>query len=76
MQVPFELPLTHGLRSKKRWEPATMYRLSKTNPEQQPIPRIQDILNGLGGNKWFTVLDQGKAYHQGLMAEVAPLLHF
>ena len=41
----------------------------KTYPERQPIPRIQDILNGLGGNKWFTVLDQGKAYHQGFMAE-------
>ena len=41
----------------------------KTFPERQPIPRIQDILNGLGGNKWFTVLDQGKAYHQGFMAE-------
>ena len=35
----------------------------KTYPERQPIPRIQDILNGLGGNQWFTVLDQGKAYH-------------
>ena len=41
----------------------------KTFPERQPIPWIQDILNGLGGNKWFTVLDQGKAYHQGFMAE-------
>ena len=41
----------------------------KAYPERQPIPRIQDILNGLGGNKWFTVLDQGKAYHQGFMAE-------
>ena len=41
----------------------------KTYPERQPIPRIQDILNGLDGNKWFTVLDQGKAYHQGFMAE-------
>ena len=25
----------------------------KTYPEQQMIPRIQDILNGLGSNKWF-----------------------
>ena len=49
----------------------------KTYPERQPIPRIQDILNGLGGNKWFTVLDQGKAYHQGFMAEESrPLTAF
>ena len=49
----------------------------KTYPERQLIPRIQDILNGLGGNKWFTVLDQGKAYHQGFMAEESrPLTAF
>ena len=49
----------------------------KTYPERQPIPRIQDILNGLGGNKWFTVLDQGEAYHQGFMAEESrPLTAF
>ena len=30
---------------------------------------MQDILNTLGGKSWFTVLDQGKAYHQGFMAE-------
>ena len=49
----------------------------KTYPERQPIPRIQDILNGLGGNKGFTVLDQGKAYRQGFMAEESrPLTAF
>ena len=49
----------------------------KTYPERQPIPWIQDILNGLGGNQWFTVLDQGKAYHQGFVAEASrPLTAF
>ena len=49
----------------------------KTYSERQPIPRIQDILNGLGGSKWFTVLDQSKAYHQGFMAdESRPLTAF
>ena len=35
----------------------------------QPIPRIQDILDTLGGKKWFTTLDMAKAYHQGYIAE-------
>ena len=41
----------------------------KTIPDRQPIPKVQDILNTLGGISWFTVLDQSKAYHQGFMAE-------
>lgn len=41
----------------------------KTLPDRQPIPRVQDIMDGLGGNSWFSLLDQGKAYHQGLMAK-------
>ena len=41
----------------------------KTIPGRQPIPKVQDILNDLGGKSWFTVLDQDKAYHQGFMAE-------
>lgn len=41
----------------------------KTFPDRHPIPRIQEILDGLGGNAWFTVLDQGKAYHQGSISE-------
>ena len=68
---------------KKKWEPATVLCIDycelnkKTYPERQPIPRIQDILNGLGGTKWFTVLDQRKAYHQGFMAgESRPLTAF
>ncbi|KAL0185703.1 hypothetical protein M9458_019063, partial [Cirrhinus mrigala] len=40
----------------------------KTLPDRQPIPRVQDILDSLGGNAWFSVLDQGKAYHQGFMS--------
>ncbi len=36
---------------------------------RQPIPRIQDSLNTLRGNEWFTLLDQGKAYHQGYVRE-------
>lgn len=31
------------------------------------MPR--SVLNTLGGHHWFSILDQGKAYHQGYMAE-------
>lgn len=49
----------------------------KTHPDRQPIPRVQDILDGLGGNSWFSVLDQGKAYHQGFMEQASrPLTAF
>lgn len=37
--------------------------------DRHPIPHVQEILDGLGGNSWFTVLDQGKAYHQGFVGE-------
>ena len=50
---------------------------NKTIPDRQPIPRIQDVLDGLGGNSWFSTLDQGKAYHQGFMSEESrPLTAF
>ncbi|KAJ7983814.1 hypothetical protein DPEC_G00371050 [Dallia pectoralis] len=49
----------------------------KTLPDRQPIPRVQDIMDGLGGNSWFSLLDQGKAYHQGFMAkESRPITAF
>jgi len=47
------------------------YRLlnKKTVPDRHPLPRIQDLTDTLGGNAWFSLLDQGKAYHQGFIAE-------
>jgi hypothetical protein len=39
----------------------------RTTPDRHPLPRVQDTLDGLGGNKWFSLVDQGKAYHQGFM---------
>lgn len=41
----------------------------KSMPDRHPIPRIQDMLDSLSGSSWFSVLDQGKAYHQGFVDE-------
>ena len=37
--------------------------------DRQPLPKIQDVLDSLGGSRWFSVLDQGHAYHQGFVSE-------
>ena len=37
--------------------------------DKQPIPRIQEIFDGLGGQEWFSMLDMAKAYHQGYVGE-------
>ena len=38
----------------------------KTIRESHPLTRLQDALDRLGGNQWFSLLEKGKAYHQGL----------
>ena len=42
---------------------------AKTVPDRMPIPRINDILDNLGGKSWFSTLDMTKAYHQGFVEE-------
>ena len=39
----------------------------RTITDRHPLPRVQTTLESLGGNSWFSMLDQGKAYHQGYM---------
>jgi len=41
----------------------------KTIADRHPIPRVQDLLDGLGGQKYFSTLDMAKAYHQGYIRE-------
>ena len=42
---------------------------AKTIPDRHPLPRVKDTHQSLGGNSWFSLLDQGKAYHQGFVQE-------
>lgn len=44
---------------------------SKTVPDRHPLPRIQDLLDNLGGQSWFSILDHGSAYHQGFVEEIS-----
>ena len=40
-----------------------------TIADRHPVPRVQETLDCLGGNTLFSVVDQGKAYHQGFMSK-------
>ena len=39
----------------------------RTIANRHPLPKVQTTLENLGGNSWFSILDQGKAYHQGFV---------
>ena len=41
----------------------------RTVPDKYPLPRIQEMLDNLHGMEWFSTLDLGKAYHQGIVSE-------
>ena len=41
----------------------------KLQQRRRPLPRIQDSIDSLGGNTWFSAFDQGKAYHQRFVTE-------
>jgi hypothetical protein len=39
----------------------------RTISDRHPLPKVQTTLENIGGNSWFSLLDQGKAYHQGFI---------
>ena len=41
---------------------------AKTIHDSHPLPRVHDTLQSLGENQWFSLLDQGKTYHQGFVS--------
>lgn len=41
----------------------------KTVPDRHLLPWIQNLLDNLGGYTWFSILDQGSAYHKGFVDE-------
>lgn len=51
---------------KKKYRMVIDYRKlnEKTIPNNYPIPRMDQILNDLGGNKYFSALDLASGFHQ------------
>ena len=41
----------------------------QTIPEKWPLPRINDVLDGMVGSKWFTKLDLKSGYYQVAMSK-------
>ncbi|RXN31420.1 Retrovirus-related Pol poly from transposon [Labeo rohita] len=68
---PFAAPVVCVRKKDGNLRLCVDYRLlnKKTVPDRHPLPRIQDLIDTLGGYSWFSILDQGKAYHQGFIAE-------
>lgn len=70
-RVQVTLLIFRHLRWKKSGELGLCCDYSELNrksvSDRHPIPRDQDTLDFLHGSSWFSVLEQGKAYHQGFL---------
>lgn len=68
---PYSSPVVCVRKKDKSLRLCVDYRAlnRKTVPDRHPLPRIQDLLDNLGGYSWFSILDQGSAYHQGFVDE-------
>ncbi len=70
-KLPYAAPVVCVRKKDGKLRLCVDYRLlnKKTVPDRHPLPRIQDLIDTLGGYSWFSILDHGKAYHQGYIAE-------
>ena len=48
--------------------------MPKTILDRHPLPLIQNVLDNLSGNQYFTLLDRHKAYHQPYLYPNSPKL--
>lgn len=73
-QSPYNSPLIlvpkKSADPSKRWRMCVDYRMLKKKliPDKHPLPRIDEILDGLGRAKYFSVVDlhrpyMGKRFH-------------
>ena len=44
-----------------------MHREIRTAPSPHLLPHVQAFQDSVGRNNWFSLLDQGKVYHQDYM---------
>ena len=49
---------------------------NRTVIDRHPLPSLRTTLYNLGDNSWFSMVDQGKANHQGYMDQSAQHLTF
>lgn len=75
-KLPFSAPVS--MRLQERWDSQTIHPLQVSESadctRQAPIASYPRPGPPLGGFSWLSILDQGKAFHQGFMAEGSRLL--